>query len=116
MNMTDDDPSYGTKRWTKHFEDIDLQIARLAVMLDLQILDPGVIERVLHNDATVCGKDKPKAFAELRALLMLHASDQVKAMQVLGPVETQNLVREIVDRLRARIGERLGDRADPPST
>lgn len=109
------EPSYATKRWTKHFEDIDTQIARLATMLDLPILDPGVIDRVLHNDASVCGKDKPKAFAELRALLMLHASDQVKAMKTLGPAETQHLVREIVDRLRARIGDRLGDRQDPPA-
>jgi hypothetical protein len=26
-----DTPSYATNRWTKHFEEIDLEIARLAV-------------------------------------------------------------------------------------
>jgi hypothetical protein len=113
--MTDEEPSYGTKRWTKHFEDIDLEIARLAVMMEIPILDPGVIDRVLANDASVCGKEKPKAFTELRGMLQLHATDQVKAMGALGAVETQAMVRDVVDRLRERLGERLGNRQEPPA-
>ncbi len=74
-----DTPSYETNRWTKHFEEIDLEIARLAVMMDIPILDPGVIDRILGNDASVCGKQKPRAFAELRAMMMMHAADQLKA-------------------------------------
>jgi len=35
-----DDPSYQTRRWTKHFEEIDLEIARLAVIMEIPILDP----------------------------------------------------------------------------
>ena len=113
--MTDEEPSYGTKRWTKHFEDLDLEIARLAVMMEIPILDPGVIDRILANDASVCGKEKPKAFTELRGMLQLHATDQVKAMGALGAVETQAIVRAIADRLRARLGDRLGDRQEPPA-
>jgi len=113
--MTDNEPSYGTKRWTKHFEDLDLEIARLAVMMEIPILDPGVIDRILANDASVCGKEKPKAFTELRGMLQLHATDQVKAMGALGAVETQAIVRAIADRLRARLGDRLGDRQEPPA-
>ena len=113
--MTDNEPSYGTKRWTKHFEDMDQQIARLAVMMEIPILNPGVIDKILANDASVCGKEKPKAFAELRGLLQMHASDQVKAMGVLGVAEAQAMVREVVDRLRTRLGDRLGNRQDPPA-
>ena len=110
-----DTPSYETNRWTKHFEEIDLEIARLAVMMDIPILDPGVIDRILGNDASVCGKEKPRAFAELRAMLMMHAADQLKATNSLGALETQDMVRGVVDRLRERIGERMGDRQEPPS-
>lgn len=94
--------------------EIDLEIARLAVMMDIPILDPGVIDRILGNSASVCGKEKPEAFAELRAMLMMHA-DQLKATNSLGALETQDMVRGVVDRLRERIGERMGNRQDPPS-
>lgn len=104
--MSEDD-SYQTRRWTKHFEEIDLEIARLAVMMDIPILNPGVIDRILGNDASVCGKEKPKAFAELRAMLMMHAADEVKA---IGALEADELVRGVVERLRERIGSRLGNR------
>ena len=113
--MTDAEPSYGTKRWTKHFEELDLEIARLAVMMEIPILDSGVIDRVLANDASVCGKEKPKAFSELRGMLQMHATDQVKAGGALGALETQTMVRDVVDRLRARLGDRLGNRQDPPT-
>ena len=79
-----DTPSYETNRWTKHFEEIDLETARLAVIMDIPILDPGVIDRILGNDASVCGKQKPRAFAELRAMMMMHAADQLKATNSLG--------------------------------
>lgn len=111
--MSEDD-SYQTRRWTQHFEEIDLEIARLAVMMEIPILDPGVVDRILGNDASVCGKEKPKAFAELRAMLMMHVSEQLKAIGVLGALETQKVVREVADRIGARIGDRLGTRQEPP--
>lgn len=114
-----EEPSYGKKRLTQHFEDIDLQIVRLVVMMEIPILDPGVIDRILANDASVCGKEKPKAFAELRGLLQMHASDLVKAMSAMGALEAQGVVRDVADRLRARLGDSLGNRMgkpqDPPT-
>ena len=107
--MSEDD-SCQTRRWTQHFEEIDLEIARLAVMMDIPILNPGVIDRILGNDASVCGKEKPKAFAELRPMLMMHAADEVKAIGALGALEADELVRGVVERLRERIGSRLGNR------
>jgi hypothetical protein len=98
-----DEPSYLDQRWSKYFEEIDLQIAQLAVMCDIKVLDPGVAERILHNDATVCGKDKPETFQKLRALLMMHYSSQEKAMVSLGADEALKLVRETVERLRQRV-------------
>jgi hypothetical protein len=111
--MTDDAkpdelPSYRQARWTKHFDEIDREIAQLASICKIQILDPGVIERVLHKDTLVCGTQNPRAFDKLRSLLMMHYSVRDKAMVALGEQETMLIMNEIVERLRARYGDRLG--------
>ena len=57
-------------RWYKHMAEIDKEIARHAVLCKVPILDPGVIERVLANDSSVCGAQNPASFTKLRSLLM----------------------------------------------
>ena len=106
--MTDEDAGHREKRWTHHLEEIDLEIAKLATLCKIPLLDPGVIERVLHNDPLVCGKQNPRAFEKLRALLMMHYSVRDRAVVTLGEAETIAILGEIVARLRARIGDKLG--------
>ena len=100
--------NYRHKRWAKHFDEIDLEIARASLILQVRILDPGVIERVLSKDASVCGAYQEKEFDKLRNLLMMHYSDRAKAVVVLGPEEAMQLMRETVARLQQRVGDRLG--------
>lgn len=97
-----DDPSYLKQRWAKHFEEIDNEIATLCLLLDVNLLEPGVIERVLRNDATVCGKSKQQAFEKMRALLMMHYSVRDNAVVALGEQETMLIIGEILERLRER--------------
>jgi hypothetical protein len=106
--MSDEDTGHREKRWTHHLEEIDLEIARLATLCKVPLLDPGVIERVLHNDPLVCGAQNPRAFEKLRSLLMMHYSVRDKAVVAMGEAETMKIVTEIVARLRARIGDKLG--------
>ncbi|ALT77838.1 MULTISPECIES: hypothetical protein [unclassified Roseateles] len=101
-------PSYQTGRWSMHFEEIDQEIATLALMCEVPLLNPGVIERVLANEPAVCGKDKPASFAKLRGLLMMHYSDQNRAMVALGEEQAMAMINEVIERLRARFGDRLG--------
>jgi hypothetical protein len=105
---TDEGPGYRHERWSKHFDEIDREIAQLAVLCKIRLLDPGVIERVLAKDTLVCGTQNPRAFEKLRQLLMMHYSVRDKALVALGPEETMKIVQEIVARLRARIGDKLG--------
>ena len=100
--------AYRQARWTKHFDEIDREIAQLASVCKVQILDPGVIERVLKKDTLVCGTQNPRAFEKLRALLMMHYSVRAKAVVALGEQETMLIMDEIVERLRSRYGDRLG--------
>lgn len=106
--MSDDTTDYPTRRWSKYFDEIDTQIAQLSIMCDIKILDPGIVERVLKNDSSVCGKTKPDTFLKLRGLLMMHYSSQQKAMVSLGPEEAILIVQDTVARLRERMGGRLG--------
>jgi hypothetical protein len=101
-------PSYQHARWEKHLHEIDLEIAQLAVMCGVPLLDPGVIERVLRNDSLVCAKSNPRAFEKLRSLLMMHYSVRDKAIVALGEAQTLAMVGDIVERLRKRIGDKLG--------
>jgi hypothetical protein len=72
------------------------------------LLDPGVIERVLHNDALVCGHRNARAFAKLRQLPMMHCSVRDKAVVAIGEPETLAIASDIVERLRGRFGDDLG--------
>lgn len=103
-----EEPSYRTARWAKHFEEIDKEIAKYASLCKVRLLDPGVIERVLNDDATVCGSANPAMFRKLRSLLMMHYSVRERAVVALGQQETLRMVDEIVNRLRARFGDSLG--------
>ena len=95
--------------WTPaDYAEIDLEIARLASICKVPLLDPGVIERVLHNDPTVCGSSNARAFDKLRQLLMMHYTVRDRVVGTLGEPETQQIVREIVEQLRHRIGDKLG--------
>jgi hypothetical protein len=92
--------------WAKKFNDIDTEIAGLATICDVHIFDHGVIERVIHNDPTVCRSRNDAAFSKLRALLMMHYTVRAEAVEQLGSEDTAALVAEIVNNLRQRIGLR----------
>jgi hypothetical protein len=110
--MTDadqpDSTGYRHARWTEHFDEIDREIAQLASLCKIPLLDPGVIERVLQKDTLVCGTQNPRAFEKLRSLLMMHYSVRDRAVVALGEQETLAIMDEIVKRLRERYGDRLG--------
>jgi hypothetical protein len=99
---------YRHNRWAKHFDEIDREIAQLAVTCKIPLLDPGVIERVLRKDTLVCGTQNQRAFDKLRSLLMMHYSVRDRAVVALGEEETIQILGEVVERLRARIGDKLG--------
>lgn len=98
----------GTAWWAKNLDDVDREVARLATLCACRILDPGVIERVIKNDESVCGTRNPIAFRKLRDALMLHYHVRDKTVGAVGEAQTQVVIAKIVERLKARIGDRLG--------
>ena len=94
--------------WAKNLDDVAREVARLATICNVRILDPGVIERVLENDASVCGSANRAAFAKLRSALTMHYHIRGKTAGAIGEANTAKVIAEIVERIRKQTGDRLG--------
>ena len=86
--MSDQPHDVRLPRWAHSIEDVDREIARLALLCGVRILDPGAIGRVLQRDASVCGTDDRIAFEKLRALLIMHFSIRERAVKAYGESRT----------------------------
>lgn len=93
------DPVYRTL-WTEDLEEVDREIARLATLCQVSILQPGVVRRVLQKDASVCGSPNAVAFAKLHDLLMLHLAIRERAVESFGQAQTVAIENYVIERLR----------------
>ena len=101
-------------QWSRHLDGIAEELLRLAIACDLRLRDPGVIERILKNDQTVCGRKNPRGFEKLRKLLMATYDSLGKAIDRIGPAETKKIAEDIAERMQARRDSpgKLGDDSD----
>jgi hypothetical protein len=96
---------YAIAWWAENLEELDREIARLAILCQVKLLEPGIIARVLHKDASVCGSDNPRAFTRLHDLLIMHLALREKSIGALGRVSTAAIEDHIVERLTASFPE-----------
>ena len=94
------------ENFNQELASIDLEIARLAQLCGIRMLEPGVAEAVLRGDSSLCNQANPIAWDKLRGLLVLHyhvvheaaATDGVEAS-----AESVRLAQQSVrDRLRPK--------------
>jgi len=85
--------------WGKQFDAIGREISKLALICDIELGQPGLAERILKNDESVCGKKNPEVFRQLRQHLMALFPLEDQAVERLGPSDT----KEILDQVRAAI-------------
>ena len=98
--------------WYGHLDGIAEELSRLAIACNVRLRDPGVIDRILKNDETVCGAGNPVGFRKLRALLMATYDSLGKAIDRLGPDEVKMITDAIIERLeQLRGGGRPGGAA-----
>ena len=103
------DPVY-RMLWSEDLENVDREIARLALLCQVMILEPGVISRVLRRDASVCGTLNPLAFRMLRDMLMLHLAIRDRWADSFGQAQTAAIEELIVERLRKSFPDALAGR------
>ena len=97
--------------WAKNLGELDREIARLALLCQVRILDPGVVERVLQNDASVCGTENPAAFAKLHSMVVMHFLIRKRSVEELGQVPTTAIERDVIERLKNAFGDVAGGRS-----
>ncbi|MCU0940664.1 MAG: hypothetical protein MUC86_16420, partial [Burkholderiaceae bacterium] len=73
-----------TEFWGHQIDALLTEIVREASICQVKLLDPGVVDAVLHDDASVCGHDNPAAFKKLREALMMTFVVRGKAFAGLG--------------------------------
>lgn len=89
--------------WMEQLDQLDREIARMALLCQVNILEPGVIERVLHDDESVCGTSNPAAFKKLHDLLVMHFLVRKRSVEDLGQAETIGIEQHIVEELKKLI-------------
>lgn len=85
--------------WGRQIDSLAQELSKLAIACDIELGKPGLAERILKNDSSVCGRNNPKAFAKLRRHLMALFEVEADAVERLGPDDT----REILDQVRNAI-------------
>ena len=86
--------------WAENLDLLDREIARMATLCEVRILDPQVMKRVLQQDDSVCGRPNPIAFAKLHDLLMMHFAVRQKSVDTVGQAQTAAIEDYIIERLR----------------
>jgi hypothetical protein len=108
--MSDTD-KFQTRFWGRQVDDVMTEIARQAATCNVRLLDPGVVEAVVHNNESICGNRNPRAFKKLRESLMVGLMMRDKAVEKLGPLGTDAMVAAIRERLQQHAEGRQGGSA-----
>jgi hypothetical protein len=92
--------SYRTEWWERRLEELDRELGRQALLCRVPLLEPGVVDRVLHGDRSVCGTDNRLAFEKLVQLLRMHLVIRQKTADELGQRRTMDIETYVIERLR----------------
>lgn len=104
-----------TKFWNHQLDSLITEIVREASICQVRLLDSGVVDAVLQDNASVCGHDNPAAFKKLRELLMMTFVVRGKAFDSLGPIEADAMIQEISASLRSKLGSTAKGRFGGPA-
>ena len=88
--------------WKRHLDGIASELLRLSIACDVRLREPDVIDRILRDDASVCGRSNPQAFRKLRQLVMATYDSLGKSIDRIGPKDTKMIASAIADRLMER--------------
>lgn len=101
--MTDD----LNPQWERHFQTIADELLPLAIACGVKLREPGVIERVLKNDASVCGRKNEQGFHKMRSLLVAYYNSLGKAIDRIGPEETKKII-EVITKEKMKLRDAAG--------
>lgn len=89
-------------QWSRHLEAIADELLHLSTACDVVLRDPGVIERIIKGDESVCGRKNEHGFRKLRALVMATYDSLGKSIERIGPAETKKITTAIAEHMEGR--------------
>ena len=92
------DPVYRTL-WTENLEDVDREIAKLATLCQVRILEPGVVRRVLQKDALRAQTRMPR---HSRSFTISSSCTAIREKSVgsFGPAQAAAMEDYAIERLK----------------
>ena len=99
---------FTTSHWKTLLQQVVLEVQHMASICQVALDAPGVAERVLANDASICGATHETAFRTLRGLLYLHYTEVLHISEVLSPEIAQVIADRVREHLRRRSGTQSG--------
>jgi hypothetical protein len=81
--------------WSGQIDNLVAEMSRLCIACNIAMLEPGVFERVLKGDQSVCGRQNPEVFEKLRKHLMAYCQVEEKAIKRLGAEDAQTMLDEV---------------------
>lgn len=88
--------------WQRHLDGIGNELLRLSIACDVRLRERDVIDRILRDDASVCGRKNPQAFRKLRQLVVATYDSLGKSIDRIGPEDTKMIANAIAERLAER--------------
>lgn len=85
--------------WARQIDGLAHELSRLAIACDIELGSPGLAERIIKNDESVCGRKSPEAFRQIRLHLMALFSVEELAIDRVGAADT----KVILDQVRSAI-------------
>jgi hypothetical protein len=82
-------------RLTGQIHAVAAELSKLAIACDIKMFEPGMGERILKNDDSVCGRKNPQAFQKMRVHLMALFPLKKQAVDELGAAETKRVMEEL---------------------
>lgn len=85
--------------WQRHLDGIADELVRLTAICEVDLRSPGVVDRILKGDDSVCGKKNQIAFGKLRRLLAATYESLNTAIGRIGADDAKALTDAIVERI-----------------
>jgi hypothetical protein len=88
------------------------ELSKLAIACDIKMFEPGMAERILKNDDSVCGRRNPEAFQKIRRHLMALFPLEERAIERLGVDDTKEILDQVREAIIALRNAGKPDRSD----
>ena len=85
-----------SRYFSEQFDAISHELSILGVACEIDFwASEDVVERILHNDTTVCRRRNPEAFEKLRHHFLALYPLEERAIELIGAEQTRELLDEV---------------------